>query len=80
MNFVFKFFIGWLIGRTARNIAQIAERAAWSENMKAKYQTALAEREAAQQASRERQRPLLYILLAILAVIVVLAMLFGGQP
>jgi hypothetical protein len=38
------------------------------------------EREAAQQALRDRQRPLLYVLLAILAVIVVLAMLFGGQP
>lgn len=80
MNFVIEFFLGWLIGRTARNTAQIAERAAWSENMKAKYQNALAEREAARLALRERQRPLLYILLAILAVIVVLAMPFGGQP
>ena len=80
MNFVIKFFLGWLIGRTARNSALAAERAAWSENMKAKYQTALAEREAAQQALREKQRPLLYILLAFLGVVVVLAMLFGGQP
>jgi hypothetical protein len=37
MNFIIEFVIGFIIGRTARNTAQIAERAAWSENMKAKY-------------------------------------------
>jgi hypothetical protein len=80
LNALFDFFIGLWLGRAARNTALAAERAAWTENMKAKYQNALAEREAAQQALRDRQRPLLYVLLAILAVIVVLAMLFGGQP
>ena len=80
MNALFDFVLGFLIGRTARNSAIAAERAAWSENMKAKYQNALAEREAARLALREKQRPLLYILLAIIAALVILALLFGGQP
>lgn len=78
MNFVIDFILGFFIGRTARNAARAAERAAWTENMKAKYQNALAEREAAQLALREKQRPLLYICLAIIAAIVVVAMLFGS--
>ena len=72
---LFDFIIGWAIGRTVRNTALAAERSAWTERQKVAHQNALAEREAAQRALHEQQRPLLFILLAFLALIVIIALL-----
>jgi hypothetical protein len=73
LNVFFDFLAGFLAGRIARNTTQIAQRAAWSEGQKV-----LIEREAAQRALQERQRPLLYICLAVIAVVMVLGALTGG--
>lgn len=79
LNLLFDFVAGFLAGRVVRNTAQIAQTATWTEEMKAAHQSALAERQAAQRALQERQRPLLYILLGFLAVIVLLGALIGGH-
>lgn len=48
---------GNILGRTARNVAQIAQESSWTEETKRAYKIAQAEREAAQRALQERQRP-----------------------
>ena len=73
MNWLFDFIIGWAVGRTIHNSALAAERASWTDAMKA-----LAEREAAQPVLREEQKPLQYTLLAIRVVLMVLGMALGG--
>jgi hypothetical protein len=79
MAFIVNFLIGYLVVRTARNTATIAERASWSETRKLAHETALVEREAAQRALQASQRPLLIACLGFLAVVFTLAALLGGH-
>ena len=78
LNLIFDFVGGFLLGRTVRNTARIAETASWTEEMKQAHWAEQNEREAHRQAVIEQQRPLKLILFAVIGLIVLLSCAFHG--